>query len=374
MTTKKIVYVGIDVDDKAFHGAGLSLETGEFVQFKCKPDFGVLRKKLEKLFPTDEIRLCYEACHIGYPLCRSLNSAGIHCDIIAPSLIPSKPGKRVKNDRLDALKLAEFYAKGLLTPIYIPSEEDEEIRDLLRSRGFLVKQRKMLKTHILSACKRYDIFFLKETGHKTNWTDTHISWLKKRAKELNREVCRIDIEMLLAQFTSLTESIDKLEAVVIRVSESDPYKKVNDALVSFRGISTITAMTLISELGDIRRFPHPKQLTAYCGLDIAEYSSGGKQNKKGITKTGNKHIRTILTESCQLALNPPVLSKRLRKLREGQPQEVIDIADRCMGRLHKKSTRMLYAGKHKNKIKTAAAREMLGFIWEVMKLATLKAQ
>ncbi len=368
MTTNKIVYVGIDVDDKAFHCAGLSLETGEMVQFKCKPDFGVLRKKLQKLFPTEEIKLCYEACHIGYPLCRSLNKVGIHCDIIAPSLIPSKPGKRVKNDRLDALKLAEFYAKDLLTPIYIPSEEDEEIRDLIRSRGFLVKQRKMLKTHILSACKRYGIFFQKETGHKSNWTDTHISWLKKRVKELKREVCKIDIEMLLAQFTSLSESIEKLEAVVIRVSESEQYKKANDALVSFRGISTITAMILISELGDIRRFPHPRQLTAYCGLDIAEYSSGGKQNKKGITKTGNKHIRTILTESCQLALNPPILSKRLKKLREGQPQEVVDIADRCMSRLHKKSTRMLYAGKHKNKIKTAAAREMLGFIWEVMNL------
>ena len=369
MTTKNIIYVGVDVDDNAFHGAGLCLETGEIAQFKCKPDFGVLKKKLTKLFPTYEIRLCYEACHIGYPLCRSLNKAGIHCDIIAPSLIPSQSGKRVKTDRLDALKLAEYYAKDLLTPIYIPSEEDEEIRDLLRSRGFLVKQRKMLKTHILSACKRYDIFFQKETGHKTNWTDTHIGWLKKRTKELNREVCRIDIEMLLAQFSSLTESIEKLEDVVIRVSESNTYKKAKDALVSFRGISTITAMTLISELGDIRRFPHPRQLTAYCGLDIAEYSSGGKQNKRGITKTGNKHIRTILIESCQLALNSPILSKRLRKLREGQSLAVIDIADRCMSRLYKKSTRMLYAGKHKNKIKTASAREMLGFIWEVLNLA-----
>jgi len=270
MTTKNIMHVGIDVDDKAFHGAALCLKTGEMKQFKCKPDSGVLRKKLNMLFSDEfEIRLCYEACHIGYSLWRSLKGTGIHCDIIAPSLIPLRPGKKVKTDRLDALKLAEYYAKDLLTPIYIPDEEDEEIRDLLRSRTFLVKQRKMLKTHILSVCKRYGILFQKETGHKTNWTDTHISWLKKRISALSSEICRLDIEMLLAQFTSLSESIEKFEDVIIRVSESERYKTLKDMLVSFRGISSLTAMTLISELGDIRRFPHPRQLTAYCGLDVA---------------------------------------------------------------------------------------------------------
>ncbi len=121
MNTKKIIYVSVDVYDNAFHGAGLCLETGEMAQFKSKPDFGVLKKKLENFFPTNEIRLCYEACHIGYHLCRLLNRAGIHCDILAPSFIPSQSGKRVKADRLDALKLAGYYAKNLLTPIYIPS-------------------------------------------------------------------------------------------------------------------------------------------------------------------------------------------------------------------------------------------------------------
>ena len=370
MRSKKIVFVGIDVDDSAFHGAGIIRETGELFEFKCKPDHGVLRKKLKELFVDKyEIHLCYEACYIGNSLCRFLRKAGIHCDIIAPSLIPVKPGVRVKTDRLDAAKLAEYYAKGLLTPIYVPDETDEEVRDILRSRTFLVKQRKMLKTHILSACKRYDIKFQEGTGYKTNWTDQHISWLKKRVLTLQRPVCQIDIEMLLAQYTSLSESIEKLEAAIIRVAESGRYKKANEALSCFRGIDTLSAMTIVAEIGDIRRFAHPRQLTSYVGLDVAEYSSGGKERKKGITKTGNKHIRTILTESCQLASKPPILSKRIKQSRAEQPQAVIDVADRCMNRLHKKATRMLYAGKHKNKIKTACAREMLGFIWVAMKLA-----
>ena len=229
----------------------------------------------------------------------------------------------------------------------------------------------MLKTHILSACKRYDIKFQDETGGKTNWTDQHIAWLKTRAKTLSRPVCQIDIEMLLAQYTSLSESIERLNAVISQVAESGRYKKPKDALNTFRGIDTLSAMTIISEIGDIRRFAHPRQLTSYAGLDVAEYSSGGKERKKGITKTGNKHIRTIVTESCQAASKPPILSKRLKQSRAGQHQDITAIADRCMNRLHKKATRMLYAGKHKNKIKTACAREMLGFIWEALKLVAL---
>jgi transposase len=369
MSSKKIVYVGLDVDDTAFHGAGIIRETGELFEFKCKPDHGVLRKRLAKLFGDKyKIRLCYEAGYLGYPLCRFLQKSGIHCDIIAPSLIPVKAGVRVKTDRLDAAKLAAYYAKDLLTPIYVPDETDEEVRDILRSRNFLVKQRKMLKTHILSACKRYDIKFHEETGCKTNWTDRHIAWLKARVKTLQRPVYRLDIEMLLAQYSSLSESIEKLDAAISRVAESERYKKANEALASFRGIDTLSAMTIIAEIGDIRRFAHPRQLTSYVGLDVAEYSSGGKERKKGITKTGNKHIRTILTETCQMASRTPILSKRIKQSRAGQPPAVIDIADRCMNRLHKKATRMLYAGKHINKTKTACAREMLGFIWEAMKL------
>jgi transposase len=368
---KDTLFAAVDVDDKAFHGAGIVHETGELFEFRCKPDHGALRKKLRDLFGNRyEIRLCYEASYIGFELCRFLRKSGIHCDIIAPSLIPRKTGVRVKTDRLDAAKLASYYAKEMLTPIYIPDEADEEIRDSVRSRAFLVKQRKRLKTHILATCTRYGIRFTQETGRKTNFTDGHIRWLRQRAKTLKRSVCQLTIELLLAQYTSLCESIESLDASITRiVEENERYRKLCGALCTFRGIDTLSAMTVVSELGDIRRFAHPRPLASYVGLDVAEYSSGGKEHKGGITKTGNRYIRTILIESCQMATRRPILSKRIKQSRAGQPQDIVDVADRCMHRLHKKATRMLYAGKHKNKIKTACAREMLGFIWEAMRLA-----
>jgi len=222
---------------------------------------------------------------------------------------------------------------------------------------------------VMPACKRYDIRFQKETGRMTNWTDTHIAWLKKRVKTLERPVCQLDIETLLVQYTRLGESIEKLDSEIQRIGEGHRYKKANNALCTFRGIDILSAMSLICEIGDIRRFGHPRQLTSYAGLDVAEYSSGGKERKKGITKTGNKRIRTILTESCQTAGKAPIISKRIKQSRANQPPEIIDVSDRCMKRLHKKATRLLYAGKHKNKITTACAREMLGFIWEALKIA-----
>lgn len=370
MSTKKIVYVGIDIDDTAFHGAGIDPKTGEIFEFKCKSAQGILIKKLKSLFGNRyTIHLCYEASYFGYSLCRFLQKSGIHCCIIAPSLIPVKTGSRVKTDRIDAIKLAEYYAKGLLTPIYIPDESDEELRDVLRSRNFLVKQRKMIKAHILAVCRRYGIRFTEETNNKTNWTDLHISWLKKRIKTLKRPLGQIDLELLLAQYTIQTESIEKLEAVIFHAADGERYKKVCKILCTFRGVDTLSAMTIIAELGDIRRFAHPRKLTSYTGLDVAEYSSGGKEHKRGITKTGNKHVRTILMECVQTATRPAIISKRLKQSRAGQPQEVVDIANRCMHRLYKKSTRMLYVGKPVNKIKTACAREMLGFIWEAMRFA-----
>lgn len=370
MSTKKIIYVGVDVDDKHFHISGLDLKNGDCIEFKCKSDYGVLRKKLTERFGERYIvHLCYEASYFGYSLCRFLRKSGINCDVIAPSLIPVKSGDRVKTDRLDAIKLAEYYGKDLLTPIYIPDESDEELRDVIRSRCFLVKQRKMLQVHLLSCCKRYNIRYREETGKKAYWTVSHISWLKKRIKILDRPLCKTNLEMLLAQYTTTCESIKEYESTIQQAACVERYKTACEILCAFRGIDTLSAMTIIVELGDIRRFSHPMKLASYIGLDVAEYSSGGKERKSGITKTGNRHLRTTLVESCQMASKPPTLSKRAQRSREGQPQVVIDIADRCMKRLYKKSIRMFYAGKQNNKIKAACAREMIGFIWEALRIA-----
>ena len=366
----RILYIGLDVDEKNFNFSGLCLETGEIFEFKVKSTFGALMKKLEELQEKGfELKICYEATYIGYNLCRDLRTHNINCEIIAPSLIPSNPGKRVKTDRLDSKKLSEYYAKGLLKAIYIPDEEDEKVRDLIRSRNFLVNQRKCFKQHILSTCKRYKLDYKQETQSKDYWTVKHINWLTEKINKMDGHLKKI-FEVLLYEYEKLSEGINEFDEEIIKISNQDRYKTKKDALNCFRGLDTLSAMTIITEIGDIHRFAHPKKLTSYVGFDITEYSSGGKEKKFGITKMGNKRVRRTLIESCQKVYSPPKISKRLKTMRKGQDIKIIDVADRCMERLKKKSNRMLFGGKHINKIKVACAREFLNFIWEALMIVS----
>jgi len=369
MATKKILYVGVDVDDKSFHGAGLCLSTGETFQFKCRPTAGALVQRLYKMRENGfEIKVCYESTYIGYTLYHSLKKADIYCEIIASSLIPSQSGKQVKTDRLDSIKLAEYFGKGLLTSVHIPTPEDEKVRDLIRSRNFLVSLQKDLKKHILSLCRRNDINYRQETNKKSYWSDTHIKWLNTRTKKLKNSTLRFNFELLLSQYDIANGSIETATVEIEKISETPKYKRAKNALNCFRGLDTLSSMTLITEIGDIRRFKHPTKLSSYAGFDIREYSSGGKAKRYNITKMGNKRIRTVSVESCQFAAKPKLISKRLKNKRKGQSAKVIAVADRCMNRLHKKSTKMMYAGKNTNVTKVACARELLSFIWEVLYL------
>jgi len=366
---KRVLHVGVDVDDNSFHIGAFCKETGEIFEMTSKPNLGSLMQKLKKLEKQNfEIRLCYEATYIGYSLCRALNKKGYKAEIIASSLIPEVSSGRVKTDRLDALKLAKYYANDLLTPIHIPSEEDEHERDLLRGRSFLVDQRKSLKKHILSACRRNNLHYKTETKGKHHWTGAHENWMVDKVNKMTGSIKK-HFEVLLRQLEKINEGIEEYNQAIHELSETEKYKKKKDALNCFRGIDTLTAMTLITEIGDVRRFKHPNKLTSYCGLDVSEYSSGGKEKKFGITKMGNWRIRTSAIESCQRVDRPSVLSKRLKRHRQGQDMKIIDIADKCTKRLKKKSNRLLDAGKPRNKVKVACAREFLGFVWEALHVA-----
>lgn len=361
-----VLYVGIDVDDKSFHGAGFCEQTGELLEFSCKPNSTALLGKLKKLEKKGFIlKTCYEATFIGYSLHRSLEAKGVDNTIIAPSLIPELSSNKVKTDRLDSRKLARYFAKDLLTPVYIPDQTDEQIRDFVRSRSFIVDQRAALKKHILSACRRYGLDFKQEGKGKNYWTGMHLDWLDRKLQTLD-EVIKINMKLLLNQYDIFTESIKEYDEEIEKLANLNRYKKKKDALCCFRGISTLSAMTLITEIGDIRRFNHPAKLTSYAGLDVKEYSSGGRERKYGITKMGNSRIRTTVVESCQKSSMEYRVSKRLKAVRKDQPKEIIDIADRCMKRLRKKSLRLQHANKHINKVKVACAREFLCFTWEAL--------
>ncbi len=370
---KAIYYGAIDVDDSHFNVALINSHNGELLHFKCTSNVGAMIKKIkQKNIKTKDIQLCYEATYLGYTLYRELKSKGIRCGVIAPSLIPKTPGKKVKTDRLDCIKLAQYYLKGMLTPIHIPDQDDEMVRDLIRSRKLLVDQVKKIKTHIISLCKRMGFDYRKSRGtsNAVYWTQIHHKWLEKKINQLpDNSPLRLNLSGLLSTCNNIETFISSYDEQISLMAQLPKYKDKVKALNCFRGLKTLSSLTLTTELGDIRRFPHPSKVTAYSGLSIREYSSGGKELRFGITKQGNHILRTVAVEACQFVLKPPKVSKNLKERRIGADPEYINIADRCMHRLNKKSVRMFINRKHRNKIKVACAREMLCFVWEALNKA-----
>jgi transposase len=254
--------------------------------------------------------------------------------------------------------------KDELTMVHVPAESEERVRDLIRGRSFLQKQRKCLKQYILSQCRRAGLHYKQELGStKSHWTQTHEKWLEAKINKSGAEL-QYTLRSLLFQVESLREQISGYDEEIERIGRAQAYQERVKALICYRGIGKLTAMTIITELGDIRRFGHPRRVTSYAGLDLREYSSGGKEKRYAITKMGNSHIRRSVVEACQSVFKQPCLSRRLKADRAGVEAQYIAIADRCMRRLYKKSHRLLHAGKNRNVVKVACARELLSFVWE----------
>jgi transposase len=190
--------------------------------------------------------------------------------------------------------------------------------------------------------------------------------MESKARGAETPELKFNLVTLLNQLNHLRSQVESYNSEIERYSQDPFYRRQVKALCAYRGISTLTAMTFITEIGDVRRFSHPKKLSSYAGLDIAEYSSGGREKKFGITKMGNRRIRTAAVEAVQRVYLKPHISKRLRSLREGVPTQFTDIADRCMNRLYKKSRNLFATGKPRNKVKVACARELLCFVWETL--------
>lgn len=369
----KLLFLALDVDDTAFHGCAFNKDSGEYIEFACKPNLASLKKHLNKLKDQGfELKICYESCHFGFSLYRDLTEAGWSCAIISPSSIPRQAGKVVKTDRIDARKLSQFYANGLLTTITIPEKSQESFRNYLRSRRFLVDQRANLKNHIVSICRLEGINYRLETGVRNSnyFTVKHLEWLNSKAHHSNCLIFKENLKTLLAYLSQLNGNIDYYEEKIEALIESSvDLKERVDSLQCYRGISLLTAVTIVAEIGNIKRFDHPRKLVSYIGLDLREYSSGGKERKFGISKLGNKYVRTALVESSHSMRTPPRIGVKLKRRRTSIDPEYIAIADRCMKRVAKKSFRLIEKSKHMNKVKITAVRESLGFIWESLNLA-----
>lgn len=359
-----VTYVGMDVHKKAINVAVLfpgSTQPAEWSLANEPKALKRLVRRLEREAPG-EVRCCYEAGPCGYAVQRQMHTdSSVTCEVIAPSLIPVKPGERIKTDRRDARKLAELLRMGMLTEVRPPTPQDESIRDLCRCR-------EDAKEDLMSARHRLGKLLLRRgltyNGGK-NWSRGHKQWLKSLVFEEAAD--RVVFDDYRQAIELIEERLSQLDQAMESAAVTEPYAKPVAWLRCFRGIDTVTALTIVAELHDFSRFESPRALMSYLGLVPREHSSGDRTRRGSITKTGNRHVRRILVEAAWHYRHKPAVGVKLQKRREGQPSSVIAIANRAQLRLHKRYWRLTEGrGKVKTKAVTAVARELIGFIWAAL--------
>ena len=321
-----------------------------------------VRKLVKKLGPVEHLRACYEAGPTGYVLYWQLIELGVECAVIAPTLVPVKAGDRVKTDRRDAGKLARSHRSGDLTAVWVPDAGTEALRDLVRARE-AAKQDQLRARHRLSK-------FLLRTGQRPGagvkaWTKLYMTWVRQlRYEQAAREWARLDY---LHEVEHMAERVKRLEQAITEAVKLAPaeMQEVICGLQALRGIAQISAVTIVAELGNVSRFESARQLMGYSGTVPSENSSGKRQQRGSITKTGNAHLRRIAIEAAWSYRLRPGIGPGLRKRQEGVPEEIKEIAWKAQIRLCKRYARLAAAGKDQRKIVTAVGRELLGFIWAI---------
>jgi len=318
-------------------------------------------RRIARKAPGDVV-ICYEAGVCGFSLQRQIQAEGVACQVIAPTLIPVRPGDRVQTDRRSARKLAELLRAGLLTEVHPPTEAQEAVRDLVRCRETAMKDLKRVRHQLSKFLLRRALGF--REGRQ--WTQKHLRWVQ--GLRLDDGMAQWVFEDYLAELFRRTERLEALTRRVQAAAEAEPYAQRVGWLRCFRGIDTLTAMTILTELHGFERFGCPRQLMSYLGLTPSEHSSGESQRRGGITKAGNGHVRRVLTEASWHQAKPPVVRKALRKRREGQPAWVIALADQALVRLHRRYWHLVHKGKLPTKAVIAVARDLVGFVWAVLYL------
>jgi transposase len=320
-----------------------------------------IRKLFKKLGNAEELQVCYEAGPTGYGLYRLCLSLGIACDVIAPGLIPQKPGDRVKTDRRDAIRLAQLFRAGELTSVYVPTEEDEALRDLVRAREAVKEDELRAKHRLTKFLLRHDIRPPQEVGK--NWSYKYRQWIQ--TLKFTHSSSKVVFREYLHHLYEIQERLKRLEEEIKVQSTESVHAPMIQALQSLRGVALITATSLVAEIGSFKRFRSPKQLMAYTGLVPSESSSGDIRKQGKITKTGNRHVRRLLIESSWSYRHQPAVKGRLKQRLDGQPGAIQAISWKAQNRLHKKYFKLLARGKASGNAITAVARELSGFIWAI---------
>ena len=364
------LYIGLDVHKDSISVAHVPDDRSADVTYVGRigtrpADIDRLVRRLQET--ADRLVVAYEAGPCGYVLYRHLTRRGITCLVVAPSLIPKKPGDRVKTDRRDAVQLARLLRSGDLDSVYVPSVEDEALRDLCRAREAAVVTLKAAKFRLKSFLLRLGLHY---TG-RADWNDAHLRYLAK-------VVCPTPAQQIVFQesLRAVDEQVERLKRLEAELADLVPAWRlapVVRALQALRGVQDVVAVTVVAEIGDLTRFDNPRQLAAFLGLIPSEDSTGDSRRQGPITKTGNGHARRALVEGAWAYQYPAKVSPHIRKRLEALPKPIQDIAWKAQVRLCKRFRRLVARGKHPNVVVTAIARELAAFMWAIAREVPITA-
>lgn len=361
---KKVLYVGLDVHKESI-SAAVAANGEEEVRYvgTIPNNSAALLSLIRKMTSTSAIPcFVYEAGPGGYTLYRHLQELGYVCLVAAPSLLPRKPGDKIKTDRRDAMMLARLYRAGELSGIYVPERDDEAMRDLFRARNVAKRVEKEARQNLLSFLLRNGIVY-PGTRH---WTKMHWNWL--HALSLPHPVQQLTLQEYIDAILQSRSRVTRLEAMLQQSVVGWRHESLVKRLQVLRGVSFLTAVGIVSELGDLRRFPSARHLMAYAGLVPSESSSGKTVRRGGITKTGNSNVRWLLVESAWSYRLKARKSAYLLKRQPEASEAAKELSWKAQIRLCGRYQRLLQKGKPKGKVIVGVARELAGFIWALGRL------
>ena len=355
-------FVGMDVHQKTISIAiaddGPEGEVRLYGTIKNTPE--AIDKVVRTLVSTGaELHFVYEAGPCGFGLYRHLHGNGFSCIVAAPSMVPKKSGVRIKNDSRDALALARLYRAGELTPIYVPDTEDEAMRDLTRARNDARIAARKAKQRLHRFLLRNECMY----HGKKKWTKAHYNWLTQL--KMNHPAQQVAFQEYIDAVHECTQRITRLDEQIVYAAEEWRWSPTVKALQALRGVSLLTAVNMVAEIGDFNRFHNPKELMAYLGLVPSEHSSGARIRRGGITKTGNAHARRICVESAWSYRYRARITQLQLKRHEGLTRDIVQIAWKAQLRLCTRYRRLKARGKATQTVVVAIARELVGFMWDI---------
>ena len=354
MVESTTVTVGLDVHARSIRVAAVRAD--ELLEERTLPCDEQAVERLLRRWPV--VRCCYEAGPTGFGLYRHLVERGVDCQVVAPGLVPQRPGDRVKTDPREARKLARLLAGGLLEPIYVPSPEVEAVRDLVRAREDARLDRMRERQRLSKFCLRHGRLL-----PTSAWTIVRRKWLGEQRFE--QAAAQISFDTYLHALDLVDRRIEALERAIRETAQQGPWRQLVGRLRCLRGIDTLSALGLVAEIGDFGRFRSAEEFMAFVGLVPSEHSSGEHRRQGSITKVGNSHVRRLLVESAWHARRRPKVGYEPARRHRGQDAMVIERAWRCQQRLYQRWQRMAGRGKPHQKVVVACARELAGFVWAI---------